>query len=220
RHLRHARRVDPAQVVQRAHGVRGPDLELAVDVQLVDVVDHLEQVDVLDLPHGLDRPLERGLVVDQDVEVADDVVRPHPHGPDVAQVGARVADRGGEAAEDAGSVRVAATQRTEQIGHGARSSRRRRGGSSIDQPRRPVARPLEGLGGGWYSSRLGKAEGARGAAAPAPRGILSDRDGVTVPWWTWPLALVTVAAGGTVAVAVPEPGRVRTGGEGVGDAKR
>jgi len=33
---------------------------------------------------------------------------------------------------------------------------------------------------------------------------------VTVPWWTWPLALVTVAAVGTVAVAVQKPGRVRT----------
>ena len=117
-HLGHARRVDAAQVVDAPDGVRRAHLELAVDVELVDVVDHVEEVHLVERAHDGERLLERGSVLHEHVEIADDVVGAAPYRADVADVRARRADRGRKAAEDARAVGVPAAERAEErIGH-------------------------------------------------------------------------------------------------------
>ena len=98
-------------------------LELPVDVELVDVVDHVDDLDAVELVHDGEGLREARGVVDDHVEVAHDVVGADPDGADVADVRAGRADRGGEATEHAGPVVVAAAERAEQrIGHGPRGA--------------------------------------------------------------------------------------------------
>ena len=71
---------------------------------------------------GGDRLLQAGGVVRDHVQIAHDVIRPHPDRADVADVGARGADRRGEPAEHAGAVLVATAQGAEErVGHGPRA---------------------------------------------------------------------------------------------------
>ena len=149
-----ARRVHAAQVVQRAHRMRRAHLDLAVDVQLVDVVDHLEQVDAFDArarPRWLDRaaPCRR-----PGCRRRGRCARARPR-----RCGCRRGSRPAlpiarrEAAEDARAVGVAAAEGAEQrVGHaelragGARArehreSRRRRPSAPGSRAQRRRAEP-------------------------------------------------------------------------------
>ena len=118
-------------------------------------------------------------VVDDDVDVAHDVVGADPDGADVAQVRARRADRGGEAAEDAG--RLALRQRSVRsryCGHGrgaeggAKASPRALAGAVSSAPLSSEE--------AWYEPRLRDARSRRCifstiAAAASPWSCLAAR---------------------------------------------